>query len=309
MSFDLDPLAPNIFPAKYRQVAVNEEPVATDPDSLRQHFLGREAYAKTRFIIVRSRSAGSETAVVTEVVTEPGPELFRPIVDLRLLVDETQCLVMSRPDVDVGIASQIAQAIPAGSDHRCVIVEGRYSHISFLLNPEPLVLNVLDIVPPAPSKLLDQLARILDTAEDTPPVVLSGESVDAVELLQASSASSDHVLLPCRGPGVTLEGTAVSYLDQRPPKEDWTLLGCERSEQIHRWFYSADVPSIDTCPRQFLGVERDADGATLTRCCLLQQGLELSGRAVLVPWGSSLAEVGAALDRLIAQEGLVWTPI
>jgi hypothetical protein len=60
----------------------------------------------------------------------------------------------------------------AHRDVSCVVVEGRYSHVSFILNAAPLVLRVLDIVPPFPSKLLDQVHRVLETAESLPPVVV-----------------------------------------------------------------------------------------------------------------------------------------
>lgn len=309
MSFTLEAAAPNIFPSKYRQVSVNDEGVDVDIESLRRHFVGREAYNRTRFIVVRSpRHLDAVSAALIEVETGPGDDLFLPITNVRVLADQAECVYREEPDVDVGIPSHMATLLPLATGTRCLIVEGRYSHVSFLLNPAPLHINVLDIVPPAPSKLFDQLQRVLDTAEDTPPVVLSVESVDSGDLLDRSAEAPANVLLPCRGPGVTLGGAGVSYLDQRPEKADWTLLGCQRSMQIHQWFYDEEAPSVDTCPRQFLGEDRDGNGATLTRCCLLQQGMEVQGRAVLIPWGSSLAEVRAALDRLIESEELTWTP-
>ncbi len=38
------------------------------------------------------------------------------------------------------------------------------------------------------------------------------------------------------------------------------------------------------------------DGQTLTRCCLLQEGIEGERAATVVPWGASLAEVRAAIE-------------
>lgn len=316
--FELDANAPNIFPAQYRQVAVADLDIELTLRSLRDHFLGKEAYLTTRFIVARS---GPQTALVEITKEDDGPvprpgeagPLFSLIVSLRLLAGPGECASLHAPEADVGVPSHLAALVEAAPDARCIIVEGRYSHISFLLNPEVLRVTVLDIVPPHPSKLLDQVARVLDTAEDLPPILVGSEPIDSVDLLTNSTvwrSGTDNttVLVPCRGGGVEVDGVSVAYLDERPPKQEWTLLGCARSAQIHRSFYNSSAPTIDTCPRQFLTAERHTAGATLTRCCLLQDRHETSGRAMLVPWGSSLAEVRTAIEILIEAEGFVWTP-
>ncbi len=74
-------------------------------------------------------------------------------------------------------------------------------------------------------------------------------------------------------------------------------------------FYGDRPPRIDTCPRQFISAERRTAGPLITRCCLLQDGMEQQDRAVLVPWGSSLHEVRDAIETVIEAEGFTWTPI
>ena len=296
MTFDLDPSAPNIFPSKYRQVAVSDEADDLDlrsEEALQAHYVGRDAYMRTRFILVRSQD---EVALI-EVASSPGAQLFSPITAMRVLAGPDECAYVLEPTVDVGIPSHIARVLDQVQGAKCAVVEGRYAHISFILNPEPLRINVLDIVPPGPSKLNDQLVRILDSAEDLPPIIVTVEEVDSGDLLRDESGGAIEVLLPCRGPGVEFPGLTVSYLDQRPPHREWTLLGCSRSSQIHRHFYDTDAPVVDTCPRRFLSGERDQQGITLTRCCQLQQGLEPIGRATLVPWGF-LAARGSLCGRV-----------
>ncbi|MDH3756194.1 MAG: hypothetical protein OEU32_20200 [Acidimicrobiia bacterium] len=303
--FDLDSGAPNIFPAEYRQVALSTDTDGLDADALTRRFVGREAYMRTRFIVVRS---GDDTALV-EVARQPSDELFSPIEDLRVLAAPSECHYVHRPDIDVGVPSQVARVIEDHPAVRCLVIEGRYAHVSFVLNPAPLSVNVLDIVPPAPSKLRDQAQRVLDLAEDLPPILLTGEEVDSRDLLAAEGeAPTEHVLMPCRSSDVELGATPVAYLDQRPAQEDWTLLGCQRSRQIHEWFYGSIPPTVDTCPRRFLSPQRDAGGPTLTRCCLLQEGIESRGRSVLVAWGSSLGDVRTAIETLVDIEGFTWTP-
>jgi hypothetical protein len=98
----------------------------------------------------------------------------------------------------------------------------------------------------------------------------------------------------------------VSFLDERPPEREWTLLGCERSNQIHRWFYGSTPDRVDICPRQWLASEGNP---TLTRCCLIQEGIEADGPARLVPWGASLAEVRDAIELLVETSEVTWTHI
>jgi hypothetical protein len=317
--FDLDPEAPNIMPAKYRSVALATHDTL-EPEALGTHFADREAYMRTRFVIVR---CGEQTSLI-ETARPDSNELFSPIAEVRVLAGPDECVYVHSPETDVGIPSHMAivaaRCVPVGSGIRCVVVEGKYSHVSFLLNPKPLRIRVLDIVPPAPSKLADQAQRLLDTAEDLAPILLITEEVDSRDLLRTATAPPESddvrsavvtglVLLPCQVSGSELHGDAVRFLDQRPPHEAWTLLGCQRSQQIHTWFYGEEAALIDTCPRRFLTDERDTQGPSLTRCCLLQEGMERRGRTALVPWGSSLHEVRTAIGDLIESEGAVWTPI
>jgi len=57
-----------------------------------------------------------------------------------------------------------------------------------------------------------------------------------------------------------------------------------------------DPEQVDICPR------RRAAGSpgelTLTKCCLLERGIEVNGRTATVPWGSSLDEIRRALRHL-----------
>jgi hypothetical protein len=171
---------------------------------------------------------------------------------------------------------------------------------------------VREVVPPRPAKLADQARRILEVTEDLPPITLVPHTVDLADLARTHPA--EHYLLPCRGGGGEVPGAAVSYLDERPPQADWTLLGCERSRQIHRWFYGRDAPGADTCP--LTAVAAEGPGAVLTKCCLQQEelaegtveGPDGTTRWVSVPWGSSLEHVREALARLALREEPSWSP-
>ena len=254
----------NVVPRRYRDVSVAEIDRPLDAASLREHLLGRDSYRRTRFIIARH---GEQTAVVrVERATEE--PLFSPITGVEVLALPHECALLRLPDVDTAVPSQLAAAAVAQAPGaRCVVVHGRYEHLSFILDPRPLRVTVVEVVPPEPPKLLDQCRRVLETADELPPIELVLHPVDLREL--GGDGDGRDRLLPCRGSGVTLDGVEVAYLDQHPEHRDWLLLGCARSREIHRWFYGDDADCRDICPRRV-----EAPSPVLTKCCLLEEHLE-----------------------------------
>jgi hypothetical protein len=293
---------PNVVPSRYRQVAVAAVPTL-EPAWLAEHFTGREVYFRTRFIVARH---GQQVALV-EVEREPSDELFAATVSAWVVAGADECAVIVDETLDTAVPSQLAAASEQVPAARCVVVEGLYSHVSFILNPAPVRIRLVDVVPPGPAKLLDQVQRVLATAEDLPPVVVVPDLVDSRDLLAAAYDEPPRdLLIPCRGSGMDFPGSTVSFLDERPAERSWTLLGCERSNQIHQWFYGSTPDRVDICPRQWL----TADGPeTLTRCCLLQEGMETKDSSTVVPWGASLAEVRAAIESVVERSEVPWTHI
>ncbi len=288
----------NLVPGQYRKVSVATVDVPLTVDGLTSHFLGREVYRATRFVVVRR---GDDAAVVEVDHAEDG--LFAPVKAVEVLALPADCDYVVAPEVDTAIPSALA-AIASGA--RCVVVEGRYRHVSFILDPRPIRIRVGDVVPPGPAKLLDQARRVLAVAEDLPPVELVPDVVDLVDL--AADHPAPRYLLPCRGSGIAVGGAAVDFLDQHPERGDWTLLGCARSRAIHEWFYGDVPPTVDTCPRRLFSGRGLSDRPLLTKCCLLEdRNLDEPGVAV-VPWGASLDLVRRALTALTTAEDPTWAP-
>ena len=288
----------NVVPRRYRDVSVAEIDRPLDAASLREHLLGRDSYRRTRFIIARH---GEQTAVVrVERATEE--PLFSPITGVEVLALPHECALLRLPDVDTAVPSQLATAAVAHAPGaHCVVVHGRYEHLSFILDPRPLRVTVVEVVPPEPPKLLDQCRRVLETADELPPIELVLHPVDLREL--GGDGDGRDRLLPCRGSGVTLEGVEVAYLDQHPEHRDWLLLGCARSREIHRWFYGDDADCRDICPRRV-----EAPSPVLTKCCLLEEHLEVTPGRVTVPWGASLDLVRSGLREVARIAEPAWAP-
>jgi len=271
-----------------------------DEATLATHFIGREAYRRTRFIVAR---AGDQT-VILAVHKESDDPLFAPITAVRLLVTAADCAYVVDPESDTAVPTALARSANRHAPgKRGVVVQGRYGHVSFIIDPAPLRVMVREVVPPYPAKLFDQTRRLLDTAEHLPPIELVADIVELEQL--ALSRTSTGYLLPCRGGGVSVDGATTAYLDERPERRPWTLIGCERSQQIHEWSYGERAEQVDICPRKRLG----GSGAILTKCCLLESHIENDGGRVVVPWGASLTQISEALTALVREWEPTWSPV
>lgn len=290
----------NLVPGRYRGVAVARVEVELEPEALVRYFVGREVYRRTRFVVARN---GSGTAIL-RVEKEPGDRLFLHVARAEVLAGPDDTSYVVSPETDTAVPSSLAQAAQAlAPGVRAVVVEGRYQHVSLIIGPDPLRVVVREVVPPRPAKLVDQAQRLLDITDSLPPMVLVPELVDVESL--AEGVTTPAVLMPCRGSGGDAPGMEVHYLDERPERHDWTLLGCARSRQIHQWFYGSQPPAVDLCP-----FSRGEPGApTLTKCCMQEESVVDGPSWVSVPWGSSLDQVRDALFRLARRWEPTWAPV
>jgi hypothetical protein len=280
--------APNTITRPYRGLSVQEVDVALTEPALVAFLLGREVYRRSEYLVLRN---GGATALVA-VRKESETPLFSPVIEVRVLAGPEQVVSVEAPEVDVGNATALARVALAHAQPGAVayVVTGRYKHVNFIWRPAPVRVRVTEVVPPIPPKLLAMAEQVVAFDEDLPPIELVLEAVDITELAAAHPAS--RYLLPCRGAGTELSAP-VSYLDTRPAdRRDWLMLGCERSLQFHRHFYGDEPPRVDLCPRRRTA---SVDDLTLAKCCLLERGVEYEGTRAVVPWGSNLDEIRAAL--------------
>lgn len=282
------------FPHRYREVSVADVDVPLEADALHALLTSRPVYRRTRYIVVRHDGA----TALAEVRTVAADSLFYDVADAWLLAGPDETSYLHRPEVDTAVPSELVAAAQGAPGARCVVVEGRYGHVSFVLDPDPVRLHVLDVAPPWPAKLVDQVDRVLQTAEDLPGVLPLPQVVELSDLLPEQPTG--HYLLQCRGGGMDVPGTDVSYLDEVPPRADWTLLGCARSRAIHDFLYGGPVPQIDTCPRTLArGVDVPPGEVLLLKCCLIEEHVELDGRTVVVPWGASFGDLREGLEAAV----------
>ena len=287
---DVNDVGPNFIARPYRGVSL-QEAGSLDAASLCDWLAGRRVYRRTEFIVA---AAGGEHAVVQVERAPDDGDVLVGVRDVRVLAAPEEVAFLVDPSVDTGNATQMAgAALASGRSARVYVVQGRYEHVNFIVEPAPLAVRVVEVVPPEPPKLLEMARAVLDFDEDLPPVELALDPIDLRELAEAHPAA--HYLFPCRCSGLDA-GVPVDFLDAGPPEAAaWTLVGCERSRQIHVALYGAEPHArVDFCPRR-LG---RADGPTLMKCCLLERGIEREGSTMIVPWGASLEEVRRALREL-----------
>ena len=281
----------NLVPLPYRRVSVQRYNGPMTVDAITTLLLSREAYRRTDFIVFRGE--GTETAVVAITRAESEP-LFSQITSVEVLALPDTCVYARCPDIDPANRSALAQtAYELGiGPESTLIVEGLYDHVNFIHHPNPLVIRVVEVAPPEPPKLYGLAQQVLKYA-DLPPIRLELERIEVLDL--AKSVQPSAYLVPCRSGGLDDLSAPVYFLDQRPERHAWTMIGCERSLQFHRHFYGDEPPRVEMCPRRIAGGRKDP---TLLKCCLLETHIEQDKNIMVVPWGADLAMVEAALRKL-----------
>ncbi len=284
--------ARNWVPLPYRRVSYQRADFPLTDGGLRT-IIGREAYRHTDFVVFHD---GDSVAVAAVQKADRRP-LFSPITEATWLspVDRTRFTIDR--EVDTGVPTALAAkalALGVGPEETLVVL-GRYEHVNFIVRPAPVPVTVLEVAPPDPPKLFDLVERVLAVA----PLAATRvelERIDLRDLAASVEPPPGGYLLPCQASGFESMDAPVQFLDQRPPRADWVLVGCERSRQIHEHIYGDRPPSVEICPRKLAG---NRESPTIVKCCLLEHGVERAGSVLVVPWGADLDEVEAALRELV----------
>ncbi|WP_045225979.1 DUF7714 family protein [Methyloterricola oryzae] len=283
----------NFVPLPYRRVSYQPYAGAMTAAAVEQHLLSREVYRRTDAVILHN-SAGE--LAVAAVQRAPCDGLFTRLEAVEVLALPEDCVFCVSPQTDPANPSALAKLArnQGVGREQTLVVQGAFDHINFIHRPDPCIVRVVEVTPPAPPKLYAMAEHVLSYAP-LPPICLELEAIDLRAL--SAGVAAESFLVPCRSGGLDDLGAPVHFLDERPPKrEPWTLIGCERSLQFHRHYYGDEPPRIEMCPRR-LAV--GADRPTLLKCCLLEFDIERDGHTVIVPWGADLAMVEQAL-RLLA---------
>jgi hypothetical protein len=283
----------NVVELPYRGVSIQPYDGEMTEAAIMARLLGREAYRRTNVIVLRGTD--DAYALVAIGPRDRGP-LFAPIDHVEVLALPDRCRFVVDPETDCAnptALARLAERSGVGPDGT-LICQGKYDHVNFIHHPDPLVIRVIEVSPPDPPKLFHLIEHVL-TYADLPPIKLELERIELKDL--AAKARPKAFLVPCRSGGLDDLSAPVHFLDERPAiREDWMLIGCERSLQFHRHYYGDEPPRIEMCPRVIAG-KRNA--LTMLKCCLLEFGIERDNNVMVVPWGSDLAMVEQALKEIV----------
>ncbi len=283
----------NVVELPYRGVSVQPYDGAMTEPAIVAHLMGREAYRRTNVIVLRG---ADDVYALAAIGPRDRTPLFAPIEQVEVLALPETCRFVTDPETDCANPSALASlAARSGvGPQGTLICQGKYDHVNFIHHPDPLVIRVVEVTPPEPPKLFHLIQHVL-TYADLPPIRLELERIELRSL--AAAAHPPSFLVPCRSGGLDDLGAPLHFLDERPAqREDWVLIGCERSLQFHRHYYGDEPPRIEMCPRVIAGQRNEL---TILKCCLLEFNVECVGNVVTVPWGSDLAMVEQALKELV----------
>jgi hypothetical protein len=284
----------NFVPLPYRRVSYQPYTGEMSEEAIAAHLLAREVYRRTDIVILHK---GEERAVAAVQRAEAG-SLFTRVEAVEVLALPAQCVFLRAPGTDPANPSALAKLARAHGvgTAQTAIVQGAFDHINIIHHPEPLLVRVVEVAPPEPPKLYALAEHVLSYAA-LPPVCLELRRIELRELCR--QVQPEAYLVPCRSGGLDGLGAPVHFLDERPPqRQNWTLIGCERSLQFHAHYYGDEPPRVEMCPRKLAPA---SDLPTLLKCCLLEFGIEQEGNTVIVPWGADLAMVEQALRLLVAE--------
>ena len=160
-----------------REVSVQDVAIPLTPEAIHAYLLGKEAYRRTDFVVLR---AEDEVAIAAVKRAQPDA-LFSPITEVTVLALPHETAWVEDPEADVMNATQLVRAARRGG-RRAAVVKGVYEHVNFVLDTRAIPLRVFDVVPPAPAKLAVMVRKVLDYAE-LPAIDVQEETFDLNRLL------------------------------------------------------------------------------------------------------------------------------
>ena len=137
-----------MLPGHCKDVAVKGVDFELTVEGIAREVRGKKAYTRCDHYVLHN---GHDIAIVAVTKAE-GKELFRPIIDHRVLALPADVEFIHDAAVNVLNASSMAR-VAIQHPGKTIVVEGMFGHISFVQPHEIMHLEVLDVVPPRPSKL------------------------------------------------------------------------------------------------------------------------------------------------------------
>jgi len=273
-----------------KDVSVKDTDAELNERNIRLMMSDWTAYSRADFLILRN---GDDHAVV-RLTKEKGLDLFKKVTGYEIVSLPEDTVFVDIPDMDVINIPSLAR-VQDMHPGKTVVVRGMFSHMSFVSDMHVKRLNVIDSVPPHPSKLGALVRSALSTGFVDHPIVVNDVIIDMSE--RVDDVTTEAIMFPCRVSGLTAD-MPVYFLDDAPCLDhEVTLIGCDLSKRIFTSLYKKDVTFINVCPADHI---TDENVRTIVKCCKVKEGHRIEGNVAKVPWGATVPEVVHALNDLFS---------
>ena len=272
-----------------KDVSVREVDFDLTPDAIASEMDCWTAYVKCEYLILRK----GDSFAALRVVKEDGIGLFMKVTDYEILSLPEDTDYVHDETVDVLNIPSLA-LIQSKHPGRAVVIEGMFSHIVYIKDLEPLILNVVDSIPPSPSKLGVLVRKALDSDFIDLPIIVHEDTVDMCS--KVSEVKTEGVMFPCKVSGIMTDRPTY-FLDSDPElKHEVTLIGCNLSKRIFESLYRYTPEFINVCPADNIRTK----GKTIVKCCKVKEGHMIEGDVVKVPWGATVPEIVDAVNDIFS---------
>ena len=274
-----------------KDVSVREVGFPLTSEKIAENMSDWKAYARCEFLILRN---GDEYAVL-RVTKEDGIGLFKKVIDYEILSLPEDTDYVCDGSIDVLNIPSLAK-IQSEHPGKGVVIEGIFSHMVFIRDLEPMMLEVIDDVPPSPSKLGVLVRKALDSDFINLPIMIHEIVIDMGS--KVSDVRTEAVMFPCKVSGLKAD-IPTYYLDGSPELgHDVTLIGCNLSKRIFESLYRRTPEFINVCPADYVKGERK----TIVKCCKIREGHVIDGNIAKVPWGATVPEIVDAINDLFSDK-------
>ena len=274
-----------------KDVSVREVDFDLTSDTIKEKMSDWTSYARCEYLILKNKDGYA----ALRIFKEDAIGLFKKVTGFEILSLPEETDFVRDDSIDVLNIPTLAQ-IQYEHPGRAVVIEGMFSHVVFIKDLKPVILNVIDSVPPSPSKLSVLVKKALDSDFIDHPILLNIRDIDMSEKI--SEVKTEGVMFPCKVSGIVADKPTY-YLDGNPElKHDVTLIGCNLSKRIFESLYRKKVEFINVCPADNITEK----GKTIVKCCKVKEGHIIEGDVVKVPWGATVPEIVDAINDLFLDQ-------
>jgi len=275
-----------MIPDHCSEVSMQDADFELTQDAIESNLVGQKVYHKTNYLVLRHENG---TYAVVKV-SGSGYGMFKTVEHVEEISLPEETAFIKDPKADAFNHNSLSEAAER-ADTRVVVLETEFDHITFVVKEEPFIVNLVDVVPPYPSKLLVLAERALRQMTLSRPIKIVPKLVDITKLVQA-----DEIVYPCRATEMG-EHSHAKFLHECPViSDEAVVVGCDISRKIYLSEYRKKPNLVNICPKNFT---EDVEGFKLIKCCLVEGKVEVEGDMAIVPWGVKVEEIREAFRRLI----------